>query len=224
MGTLFARGPSAGRGYLDDSGVLRTVLAAKQGEWTITDFMPAGPNAPAGAVCRLFSSPPGPASVLRPRPNYRRDPVELGVATERAAVINDRHILYSSHPLDVSDGKVTFTLPPGQEGGARWRTMTLPRLTARRSSVGSPLPSSIGATYFPAPPIPAHTSGRRGVPAHAQAPHRRILDAGLACANDLGLFAEEGDPQAGLMLGNFPSLRPFCVHRRGDRSQGAFTA
>lgn len=33
---------------------------------------------------------------------------------------------------------------------------------------------------------------------------RRILDAGLAFANDLGLFAEEGDPRTGLMQGNFP--------------------
>lgn len=31
-----------------------------------------------------------------------------------------------------------------------------------------------------------------------------ILDAGLDYANDLGLFAEEGDPRTGLMAGNFP--------------------
>jgi GH15 family glucan-1,4-alpha-glucosidase len=33
---------------------------------------------------------------------------------------------------------------------------------------------------------------------------RRILDAGLNCANDLGLFAEEQDTANGNMLGNFP--------------------
>ncbi len=33
---------------------------------------------------------------------------------------------------------------------------------------------------------------------------RRIIDAALAYANDLGLFAEEADPIAGLMLGNIP--------------------
>lgn len=32
----------------------------------------------------------------------------------------------------------------------------------------------------------------------------QILDAALAFANDLGLFAEEGDPRTGLMQGNFP--------------------
>ena len=33
---------------------------------------------------------------------------------------------------------------------------------------------------------------------------RGIIDAVLACGNDLGLFAEEGDPEWGLLLGNFP--------------------
>ena len=33
---------------------------------------------------------------------------------------------------------------------------------------------------------------------------RRILDAALAFANDLGLFAEEGDPRTGQMQGNLP--------------------
>lgn len=33
---------------------------------------------------------------------------------------------------------------------------------------------------------------------------RRIIDAGLAYANDLGLFAEGADPHKELMLGNFP--------------------
>jgi GH15 family glucan-1,4-alpha-glucosidase len=40
----------------------------------------------------------------------------------------------------------------------------------------------------------------RGDPKRAQA----ILDAALAGANDLGLFAEELDPESGEMLGNFP--------------------
>ncbi|NEX61001.1 glycoside hydrolase family 15 protein [Noviherbaspirillum sp. 17J57-3] len=33
---------------------------------------------------------------------------------------------------------------------------------------------------------------------------RAYYDRGLACRNDLGLFSEEYDPDAGLMLGNFP--------------------
>lgn len=33
---------------------------------------------------------------------------------------------------------------------------------------------------------------------------RAILDATLDYANDLGLFAEEADPETGQMLGNFP--------------------
>ncbi|WP_293036210.1 glycoside hydrolase family 15 protein [Paraburkholderia sp.] len=33
---------------------------------------------------------------------------------------------------------------------------------------------------------------------------RAIIDAALAYANDLGLFADEADPRTGRMLGNFP--------------------
>jgi GH15 family glucan-1,4-alpha-glucosidase len=33
---------------------------------------------------------------------------------------------------------------------------------------------------------------------------RRIIDAVLACASDLGLLAEEADPQTKRLLGNFP--------------------
>lgn len=33
---------------------------------------------------------------------------------------------------------------------------------------------------------------------------RAILDTALEYANDLGLFAEEADPNTGQMLGNFP--------------------
>ena len=46
----------------------------------------------------------------------------------------------------------------------------------------------------------AHYWAIRGEPARA----RRIIDRALGYANDLGLFAEEADPQTGEMVGNFP--------------------
>lgn len=45
---------------------------------------------------------------------------------------------------------------------------------------------------------------------------RAIVDAALACANDLGFFAEEADPQTKQMLGNFSSNVCSCnVYRSG---------
>lgn len=106
------------RNYLDDSGVLQTVLGTPKGAWTITDFMPVGARTPAGLICRLFSVAPAEARiVLRPRPNFGRDPVTLEPADE-AVLVNARHRLYTSHAPTLSDGAVTFEIPEGEEGWA----------------------------------------------------------------------------------------------------------
>ncbi|MCT7374667.1 glycoside hydrolase family 15 protein [Chelativorans salis] len=152
------------RSYLDDSGVLRTVLAAPQGEWTITDFMPIGPNAPEGLVCRLFSAPPTDVRVfLRPRPNYGRDRVVLKTAGN-AVVINGRYNVHASCPLEVADGEVAFTLPAGRQGWAvlaeretdppnsgeieRWLTATLAhwRRTFEGASYSGPYVREVAAS------------------------------------------------------------------------------
>jgi GH15 family glucan-1,4-alpha-glucosidase len=41
---------------------------------------------------------------------------------------------------------------------------------------------------------------------------REVFDRAAATANDLGLFAEEYDPAAGRMLGNFPQALTHLSH------------
>lgn len=115
------------RAYVDDSAVLQTVLAVPGGEWTITDFMPAGPDAPEGLVCRLFSAPPRDMRfVLEPRPNYGGNPATFEIAGA-VAITDGRHHLYTSCPLSIDGGAIGFTVPQGREGWAVLAGGELPR-------------------------------------------------------------------------------------------------
>lgn len=107
----------ADRHYLEDSGILRTRLTTPAGDLTFTDWMPMGRDLPRG-ICRQISRAPGDMVLtLQPAPDYGRRP--LRVRRQGAAVaIDEAHYLYASHPLDVQDGEVLFTLPAGQSGWA----------------------------------------------------------------------------------------------------------
>jgi len=106
----------AARRYLGESGALETQLRTSDGDWLVTDFMPAGPGAPAGLICRLFSAAPRRVRVtVCPRPNYARDAVRLADAG-RAIVVNDRQHLYASHSLIIDQDEIHLTLPEGEQG------------------------------------------------------------------------------------------------------------
>ena len=106
-----------GRRYLENSGVLETVIATPAGELTLTDWMPLGDGLPRG-VCRRFSRAPGRTVVsLSVSPDYGRrtpDMRHLG----NTVVLDDTYVLYASHELELTQGGVRFTLPEGEAGWA----------------------------------------------------------------------------------------------------------
>ncbi|MEG3190935.1 glycoside hydrolase family 15 protein [Lysobacter sp. D1-1-M9] len=104
----------AGRAYIEDSAVLETRLELATGHFSVTDWMPMGPDCPR-SICRLFSAPPEAVGVVvRPAPNYARDAADL--RTDQGGVcINGNWWLYSSEDLEIDDGAIHFELPPGKE-------------------------------------------------------------------------------------------------------------
>lgn len=114
------------RRYLDDSGVLETVLQRDGAEWLITDFMPIGQDAPAGVLCRRFAAAPAEARMaLRPRPGYAAEPVRLEL-DDGAVTIDGRWHVYGSHPLTIRGDSIGMVLPAGQAGWAVLADSALP--------------------------------------------------------------------------------------------------
>ncbi|MDQ3205687.1 MAG: glycoside hydrolase family 15 protein [Pseudomonadota bacterium] len=114
----FLGGPrAAGRGYLEDSAVLRTRLETPAGSFTVTDWMPMGDGVPR-SICRQVSAPPEPLGMwLKPAPGYGGQPTELA-ERDGGVCINGRWWLYSSGRLEVVDGAVHLQWPEGEPGWA----------------------------------------------------------------------------------------------------------
>ncbi|TPW00494.1 MAG: Trehalase [Beijerinckiaceae bacterium] len=109
----------AGRGYLEESGVLETWLRVGVSEWAVTDWMPAGADAPSGLICRLFSAAPCEARVsLKPCPDYARAAPGLVRLDDSVRIGGGGHHLYASHQMVVEGEAVVFTLPEGETGWA----------------------------------------------------------------------------------------------------------
>lgn len=103
----------AHRGYREDSGILDTVLRARHGELTITDWMPMGEDVPRG-ICRRLSPAPAAVTVtLAPAPDYARAAARL--TRDGAAVrIGDTQWLHASHPLVIDGAAAHFGVPAGE--------------------------------------------------------------------------------------------------------------
>ncbi len=109
----------AGRKYVDESAVLKTRLAVGTDECTVTDWMPAGPKAPSGLICRIFSEMPRAANItLRQRPDYGRTSADIVSIGNSVCINGSAHYLYASHPMVVEDDTVGFTLAEGEIGWA----------------------------------------------------------------------------------------------------------
>lgn len=155
----------SGRRYVANSGVLETRLRSAGGEWTVTDWMPTGNDAPAGLLCRSFGSPPADVRiVLRPRPNFGTESVTLS-PSGAAVVISGRHVLHASHPLSIDRDEISMTLPQGEAGWSclsddlslappsggvlnGWLTATLEewRVLSERASYSGPYEAEVKAS------------------------------------------------------------------------------
>lgn len=106
-----------GRKYIEGTSVLETGFLTGDGEWSLRDWMNLGEAAPRG-VCRQFSPPPVDVAVeLKPAPDYARREARLRHAGA-AVVIDDTFHLYCSHDCEIAAGRVSFTIPAGEEGWA----------------------------------------------------------------------------------------------------------
>jgi GH15 family glucan-1,4-alpha-glucosidase len=107
----------AGRRYIEDSAVLETQFKSPNGPLILTDFMPYGEGLPNGICRRLSPAPSDVTYALHPAPDYARRQATLRAEGD-AVQIDNRHVLYASHPLSVTNGVVRWTVPAGEQGWA----------------------------------------------------------------------------------------------------------
>lgn len=130
-------GKFAARKYIEDSGVLETVLAGagEAKKLRVTDWMPFGEDLPKG-ICRRFSAASSSASAsfaavpadveltLHPAPDYARRPplfrrdetgcIEIGSSKNP----DKKFYFYASHAASISGDRIVCTIPKGENGWA----------------------------------------------------------------------------------------------------------
>jgi len=104
------------RRYIAQSGVLETQFSGAGGDWTLTDWMPAGSRAPEGLLCRRFSATPaGVAGRIQVRPDYARGAARLS-GIGNAVGVDAQYAIHCSHALRIDGNDVQFAIPPGVPG------------------------------------------------------------------------------------------------------------
>ena len=99
--------------------MLETCLGVGHLEWALTDWMPAGPAAPCGLICRLFSAAPHGARVsLEARPNYGGAAPDLSPHDDSVRIGGSGHYLYASHRLIINRDTIVFYVPEGETAWA----------------------------------------------------------------------------------------------------------
>ncbi len=100
------------RAYLDDTGVLETVVGTPTGEVTLVDFMPYGAGMPRG-LCRLVRGAGGARLTLTLPPG-----TTPGAPGETLLRLPHGRWLAASHPLHVQGNGVQLQIPAGESGWA----------------------------------------------------------------------------------------------------------
>ena len=102
------------RNYVDKS----AVLVSRYRNLEVIDFMPF--NNGYEGICKIFSKAPEDIThEVFPKPSYGLGLPEYEVIEEQNSISISRSLyLTASHPLKIENGKITFTVPKGEEGWA----------------------------------------------------------------------------------------------------------
>lgn len=109
------------RQFQERSSVLDTYFSIHGKGFTVTDFMPLGLK--WSGICRKFSKAPVAIhQEVKLTPNYGLEEEELIQENEYSVRLSKSGLwLSASHPLSISKGIVSFTIPATEEG---WATLT----------------------------------------------------------------------------------------------------
>jgi GH15 family glucan-1,4-alpha-glucosidase len=106
------------RAFVAGSGVLQTTFAVAGGTLALTDWLPMN-GAFRGIARTVAAAPVATTFTLRLRPDYgQRADLPTAVGASGVAFLHAGLWLYASHPLELHEELVRFTVPAGEAGWA----------------------------------------------------------------------------------------------------------
>jgi GH15 family glucan-1,4-alpha-glucosidase len=112
----------ASRRYLTDSSILRSEYSRGAERFTLTDWMPYAEDEARQGICRLTSPFTHDLTHrIRLRDNYGLEEVVLRRVSDTAVQISGHgwtYLLTASHPVVISEGLLSITVPAGEVGWA----------------------------------------------------------------------------------------------------------